>query len=111
MLFSGGSSNPQEEYTMRKLSIVQRVVIAAGVLLMILSLLFPCWQSHIIGRPMYGGVQFDICKQFQFRSVFDPPDPSGYNTEVDLTRLLTQLAVILISTIGLVIILPFKPST
>lgn len=106
-----------------KLSSLQRIVLVVGLTLIVLSFLFPCWKIHsssdqsiVTGGPdrsqQWGtSTYFPLAPitHVNFRFIFTPPHQESYRlVTVDFTRLVVQVGIINLLTIGAVFLFPFR---
>lgn len=82
---------------MRRLSKLQRLVVLTGSVLIGLSLLFPCWVIN----GQYG---FNVY-YLPYHFLFDMPYDATYY-DIDLPRLVSQVAIIIVVTVGFTVALP-----
>jgi len=105
-----------------RLSSLQRIVLGVGLILILLSFLFPCWKIHpsshqsILtkgslrsqpGTPVY----FPLApiKYVNFWFIFTPPRQESHRlVTVDFTRLVVQVGIISLLTIGTIFLFSFR---
>jgi len=105
---------------MISLSITQRIVLVVGLLLILLSFLFPCWNERVISQNRVIEVSLGqyhfifrkiISKIGTIKTIYADGNISRKSTGttswpvIDYQRLFTQLAFILIITIGFILVL------